>query len=335
METTPLVSDQPPTADGERRVYRSPELKGRSIPPASIRKVIYVNGMSTTPDTHRNTCWLLSEITESHVLGIYNLTGSTGLPQGAFFTDLLQCLIDKASVVGLVAQKLSAKATGLPASEKRVYMRRCLSLNLATQSLFDQLLLELGTGRPVVIVCHSQGNLITGNALNALSWVQGGPLHFINVFCLASPALYWPGGTSSQFFTNTDDLIPVGSFGLNLFRDKDWSESGANPNAPWVAPDLYMDAHDIRRYLDKPDFVSAIRKVLGPAGTFPPTSQAPPGAPPGGPQRYVIKAGDTLSKIARQFYGNPGFASRIHAANRATLGNNPHLIFPGRELVIP
>lgn len=42
METTPPVSTQPPTADGERRVYLSPELKDRSILPASIRKVIKV-----------------------------------------------------------------------------------------------------------------------------------------------------------------------------------------------------------------------------------------------------------------------------------------------------
>ena len=327
------MSDQLPTGDGERRLYRS-----KGVPDSGVRKVIYVNGMCTTPDTHRSTCWLLSEITESNVLGVYNLTGSTGLPQGAFFTDLVQCLIDKATLLGLVAQKLSATVSRLPPEEKRVYMRRCLSLNLATQNLFDQLLVELGTGRPVVIVCHSQGNLITGNAINALSWVQGGPLHFIKCFCVASPAVYWPGGTSSQFFTNTDDLVPMASFGINLIRDKKWTrESGANLNAPYVAPDFYMDAHDIRTYLCQPDFVSAIRKALGLSGAFPAAPQATPGAVPGQPRTYVIKPGDTLAKIALQFYGDASRWRRIYddKENQKKIGSNPNLIFPGQVLVIP
>jgi hypothetical protein len=334
MQTTPFVQDRLPTYDGERRLYRWPGLRG-NIPDAGVRKVIYVNGMLTTPDIHRTTCWILSEITESHVMGVYNLTGSAGLPQGAFFTDLLQCLIDKATLVGLVAQKLSAKATNMPASEKRVYMRRCLSLNLAAQSLFDQLLDEMGTGRRVVIVCHSQGNLITGNALNALSWVQGGPLHFINVFCLASPALFWPGGTSSQFFSNADDPVPMASFGINLLRDKRSDRVSGMNRDDFISPDITMNAHNVVHYLYQPDFVSAIRTALGVSGTFPAVPQAPPGAQPGQPRRYVIKTGDTLSKIAREFYGDPRFASKIHDANRGVIGNNANVIFPGRVLMIP
>jgi LysM repeat protein len=246
-------------------------------------------------------------------------------------------LIDKATLFGLVAKGLSAQWSGLPPEEKRGYMRRCLSLNLATQSLFDQLLDE-GTGRPVVIVCHSQGNLITGNALNALSWVQGGSLHFIKCFCVASPAIFWPGGTSSQFFTNTDDLVPFGSFGLNLFRDKKWSrQSGANLNAPYVAPDIFMDAHDIKRYLCQPDFVSAIRKVLGLSDTFPTAPLATPGALPGQPGTYVIKPGDTLATIALQFYGNASRWRRIYdnKENQKKIGSNPNVIFPGQVLLIP
>lgn len=90
---------------------------------------------------------MLSEITESYVLGVYNLTGRTGLPQAAGLTDFVQCLLDKATLAGLVVQKGYADLTRLPPEEKSVYMRRCLSLNLATQSLFDQLLDERGSGR--------------------------------------------------------------------------------------------------------------------------------------------------------------------------------------------
>ena len=333
MGTTPFVSDQLPTADGDRRLYLWPELRGK-VPDSRVRKIIYVNGMCTTPRTHRTTCWLLSEITESYVLGVYNLTGKTDLPQAAGLTDFVQCLLDKATLVGLEAQKGYAELTRLPPDEKRVYMRRCLSINLATQSLFDQLLDEMGTGRPVVIVCHSQGNLITSNAIHAASWVQGGPLHFIHVFALASPAVFWPGGAIRHFYTNADDPVPLATFGLSLFRDEKWTRlSDADPD--FIVPDLKMNAHNVVQYLYQRDFVELIRKVLGLSGTFPAAGQAPPGAQPGQPRRYVIKTGDTLSEIARRFYGDPRLASKVHDANRHVIGNNANLIFPGQVLKIP
>src|SRR5205814_1925050 len=127
--------------------------------------------------------------------------------------------------------KLYDWLTSMSEEDRLVQMHDALAYNFATQSVFEQLLDDLGTGRPIVIVCHSQGNLIVGNALNALSCVEGVPMPFIHVFCLASPALYWPGGFSSQFYTHMDDLVPLGSFGLNVFRDKNWKrESGTNPH---------------------------------------------------------------------------------------------------------
>ena len=51
-------------------------------------------------------------------------------------------------------------------------------------------------------------------------------------------------------------------------------------------------------------------------------------------QHYTVKSGDTLSKIAKQFYGDAAQWKRIHEANRAKIPN-PDLIHPGDELVIP
>ena len=49
---------------------------------------------------------------------------------------------------------------------------------------------------------------------------------------------------------------------------------------------------------------------------------------------YTVKSGDTLSKIAKQVYGDASQWKRIHEANRAKIPN-PDLIHPGDELTIP
>ena len=44
--------------------------------------------------------------------------------------------------------------------------------------------------------------------------------------------------------------------------------------------------------------------------------------------------GDTLSKIAKQFYGNAGQWKRIYEANKDPI-KNPDLIYPGQTFKIP
>ena len=53
-----------------------------------------------------------------------------------------------------------------------------------------------------------------------------------------------------------------------------------------------------------------------------------------GGQSYTVKAGDTLSKISKQFYGDSNEYMRIFYANRETL-NDPDKIQVGQELKIP
>jgi len=56
-------------------------------------------------------------------------------------------------------------------------------------------------------------------------------------------------------------------------------------------------------------------------------------APVGG-QTYTVKAGDSLSKIAKHFYGDANKWKKIHAANADKIPN-PDLIHPGLQLTIP
>lgn len=53
-----------------------------------------------------------------------------------------------------------------------------------------------------------------------------------------------------------------------------------------------------------------------------------------GSQQYTVKAGDTLSKLAGQFYNSPEKWDRIYGANRDQL-KNPNYIYIGMKLMIP
>ena len=64
-------------------------------------------------------------------------------------------------------------------------------------------------------------------------------------------------------------------------------------------------------------------------------TQAAGAAAGGGSSRtYKVQAGDTLSKIAKEFYGNANEYNKIFEANRTQL-NDPNKIQVGQELVIP
>jgi nucleoid-associated protein YgaU len=63
-------------------------------------------------------------------------------------------------------------------------------------------------------------------------------------------------------------------------------------------------------------------------------AMAPP--PPSAPamKTYTVQAGDSLSKIAKQFYGNAGAYMKIFDANKDIL-NDPNKIQIGQVLKIP
>ena len=56
--------------------------------------------------------------------------------------------------------------------------------------------------------------------------------------------------------------------------------------------------------------------------------------PASGGQTYTVQSGDTLSKIAKQFYGDANAYMDIFNANQDKL-NDPNKISPGQQLVIP
>jgi nucleoid-associated protein YgaU len=51
-------------------------------------------------------------------------------------------------------------------------------------------------------------------------------------------------------------------------------------------------------------------------------------------EMYVVKAGDTLSKIAKHHYGDASVWKKIFAANTDIL-KDPDKIYPGQKLKLP
>jgi nucleoid-associated protein YgaU len=51
-------------------------------------------------------------------------------------------------------------------------------------------------------------------------------------------------------------------------------------------------------------------------------------------REYVVKPGDSLSKIAKQVYGNAADWQKIYQANRNTI-KDPDLIHPGQKIILP
>jgi nucleoid-associated protein YgaU len=79
---------------------------------------------------------------------------------------------------------------------------------------------------------------------------------------------------------------------------------------------------------NKPDFSN----VVGGSSS---TAPAPAGdKTPAAPRTYVVQKGDTLSKIAKKFYGATTEWRLIYEANRDQI-KDPDLIQPGWSLTIP
>ncbi len=118
---------------------------------------------------------------------------------------------------------------------------------------------------------------------------------------------------------------------MGIFDDKPGSIFGNNPDGGILNPKK-----------DKPDFSDATGGTVGPTGasadfsdvTGGGSSAAPATPPAGGAQSYTVKSGDSLSKIAKHFYGDASKWHRIFEANRDKI-KNPDLIHPGQEFTIP
>lgn len=64
------------------------------------------------------------------------------------------------------------------------------------------------------------------------------------------------------------------------------------------------------------------------------TAGATTAAAPAASRYYTIQSGDTLSKIAKEHYGDANAYNKIFEANREVIGD-PDKIYPGQQIRIP
>ena len=81
-----------------------------------------------------------------------------------------------------------------------------------------------------------------------------------------------------------------------------------------------------------PNFSDLIADIQAPAAAAAAASGNAPSATAA--RSYTVQAGDSLSKIAKQFYGDANKYMKIFEANKDKL-SDPDKIKPGMDLVIP
>jgi nucleoid-associated protein YgaU len=132
------------------------------------------------------------------------------------------------------------------------------------------------------------------------------------------------------------DLSIVKELDSNGFIDRVYKAPASPPPVATPAPSKEKTPVQLAETKIKP-VAAAEEKPKPVAKQIPaPVEKAPAKGPvtKATAQQYVVKAGDTLSKLAAQFYNSIGKWEKIYEANKATL-KNPDYIYVGMKLIIP
>jgi len=120
----------------------------------------------------------------------------------------------------------------------------------------------------------------------------------------------------SHVHIQDNKLFLQGAAGSEAIKNRVWDEiKKVNPAADDITCDLTVDPAAA-----PPAAAAATASASGSSGR--------------GGRTYTVAAGDSLSKIAKDFYGNAGQYTKIFEANKDKL-SDPDKIKPGQELVIP
>jgi hypothetical protein len=263
-----------PLDDGEVNLYN---LANSSV---STPRIYFVNGIRVLPRDHAITASYLSLLVERPVWGVYNKTAGVRLGS---LGDLLQCVFDYTQNAGarLGSHNNLNKPPRVPEDKIADFLttveKKYIVWNRATLSLFKELVRNRHEQQ--MIIAHSQGNLITSNALFVMEDVLGSAgLQKVRVYSLASPSPAWPlglrktlgrGGRQDNAFMN--DLVSllrphnlakkVGIGGLQNAGDfRTHQTSGPVSLAP----------HDANEIIATLNFLKSIRGDLGLSKEFKP-----------------------------------------------------------------
>ncbi len=186
------------------------------------RHVIFINGINTSGEAHAGSARDLSLIQACPVLGIYNRTNGIA-------SDFIQCLRDKITLLSPFARSVAEWTLSVdaafatvhrqnPALTRVDFVKRIIDGNAATLALYEHLVaLAPGQRTAARIYCHSQGNLITSNALTAVALALGPQaIAGIEVNSFGSPCHSWPDGLRRTNYTFTFDYVVLATLSLDL-----------------------------------------------------------------------------------------------------------------------
>ena len=124
------------------------------------------------------------------------------------------------------------------------------------------------------------------------------------------------GVVLSHLHVQDNKLFIQGSAPSEGIKNEVWNQiKAADPQYSDVTCDLKVDSS-----LPQPQAAAAAAGASGGGA--------------GGGRTYTVKSGDTLSKIAKEFYGNASDYNKIFEANKDQL-SSPDRINVGQELKIP
>jgi len=242
------------------------------------REILWVNGMNNSPEQHQFAARMLANLIQKPVVGVHNATGFDDSCMPDFGADLLQCALDYLIPLQMIPARLMRipieDLHGSDAEQLKYLWARnyVFAHNPASQALLEKLYDLVKARKRILIVCHSQGNLITMSVLWLLQWIterlRSGRVHIVDVsvYGLASPALDWPDGWRSldlKLYSHTNDPVTWLSGwtenrpGVNRRVGANWFDQaeGFNPMRPHgaVSPDGYLNwprfQQDIKRDL--------------------------------------------------------------------------------------
>ena len=121
-----------------------------------------------------------------------------------------------------------------------------------------------------------------------------------------------------------------------LYKSAPVLASRAAPSTPLTVPKEKPAEEEKIKLTAKTSPAPEVKSKSEPTPVFskPPQSPVPTLVKTTAAQEYIIKAGDTLIKLAEKYYGSPAKWERIYAANKDTI-KNPDYIFIGQKISLP
>ena len=151
-------------------------------------KVYFINGINNTPQENCSATKAIAKATCSEVIGVYNRT------QG-MITDLFECL-------------------------GNIFNIHPFGGDIPTNKIKDILVNSINSNEPVTILAHSQGGLITREAINEAkkqlseeSLMSDSEIEALmgentNIISLGTAEYNWPKGPNYEQFTHPKDIVP-------------------------------------------------------------------------------------------------------------------------------